>query len=88
MVKMSKIIDPYKINKYQVNNKFKIKYDFLLILRYTIFKDHITLIDYEIHDGMNLELYYQWIQKKRMSERKQNDFQSSNSILKILFFYV
>ncbi|KAL9988318.1 hypothetical protein ACROYT_G002751 [Oculina patagonica] len=26
---------------------------------YTIFKDHITLEDYEIHDGMNLELYYQ-----------------------------
>ena len=27
---------------------------------YTIFKDHIQLQDYEIHDGMNLELYYQW----------------------------
>lgn len=27
---------------------------------YTIFKDHIKLQDYEIHDGMNLELYYQW----------------------------
>ncbi|VDQ05999.1 unnamed protein product [Trichobilharzia regenti] len=26
---------------------------------YTIFKDHITLQDYEINDGMNLELYYQ-----------------------------
>ena len=26
---------------------------------YTIFKDQITLGDYEIHDGMNLELYYQ-----------------------------
>ncbi|KAG0680636.1 ubiquitin-like modifier hub1 [Pichia californica] len=25
---------------------------------YMIFKDHITLDDYEIHDGMNLELYY------------------------------
>jgi ubiquitin-like protein 5 len=25
---------------------------------YTIFKDHITLEDYEIHDGMGLELYY------------------------------
>ncbi|XP_069981337.1 LOW QUALITY PROTEIN: ubiquitin-like protein 5 [Penaeus vannamei] len=22
-------------------------------------KDHITIADYEIHDGMNLELYYQ-----------------------------
>ena len=30
----------------------------LLRIRYTIFKDHITLDDYEIHDGMNLELYY------------------------------
>ena len=26
---------------------------------YTAFKDHITLADYEIRDGMNLELYYQ-----------------------------
>ena len=26
---------------------------------YNIFKDHITLEDYEIKDGMNLELYYQ-----------------------------
>ncbi|KAL5150992.1 Ubiquitin-like protein 5 [Glycine soja] len=25
---------------------------------YTIYKDHITLKDYEIHDGMGLELYY------------------------------
>eukprot|EP00842_Homolaphlyctis_polyrhiza_P005488 jgi/Hompol1/5940/HPOL_004750-RA len=23
---------------------------------YTIYKDHITLEDYEIHDGMNLEM--------------------------------
>ncbi|XP_053461982.1 ubiquitin-like protein 5 [Nycticebus coucang] len=26
---------------------------------YTIFKDQVSLGDYEIHDGMNLELYYQ-----------------------------
>ncbi|VDK70754.1 unnamed protein product [Onchocerca ochengi] len=26
---------------------------------YTIYKDHITLQDYEIHDGFNFELYYQ-----------------------------
>uniref|UniRef100_A0A8C9PZU2 Ubiquitin-like protein 5 n=1 Tax=Spermophilus dauricus TaxID=99837 RepID=A0A8C9PZU2_SPEDA len=26
---------------------------------YMIFKDHVSLGDYEIHDGMNLELYYQ-----------------------------
>jgi ubiquitin-like protein 5 len=26
---------------------------------YNIFNDQITLADYEIHDGMNLELYYQ-----------------------------
>lgn len=25
--------------------------------RYTNFKDHITLADYEIHDGMSLEMY-------------------------------
>lgn len=25
---------------------------------YTIYKDHITLADYEIQDGMGLELYY------------------------------
>ncbi|KAK9805882.1 hypothetical protein WJX73_000768 [Symbiochloris irregularis] len=25
---------------------------------YNVFKDHITLADYEIHDGMGLELYY------------------------------
>ncbi|CAG8490154.1 3742_t:CDS:2 [Paraglomus occultum] len=25
---------------------------------YTVYKDHITLEDYEINDGMNLELYY------------------------------
>lgn len=26
---------------------------------YTIFKDNVTLADYEIHDGASLELYYQ-----------------------------
>ncbi|VDK34338.1 unnamed protein product [Dibothriocephalus latus] len=26
---------------------------------YITFKDHVTLGDYEIKDGMNLELYYQ-----------------------------
>ena len=25
---------------------------------YTVYKDHITLEDYEIHDGMSLEMYY------------------------------
>lgn len=25
---------------------------------YTVFKDHISLQDYEINDGTNLELYY------------------------------
>ena len=28
-----------------------------LFSRYTIYKDHITLADYEIHDGMSLEMY-------------------------------
>ena len=25
---------------------------------YQVYKDHITLDDYEIHDGFNFELYY------------------------------
>ena len=28
-----------------------------LLCRYTIYKDHITLSDYEINDGMSLEMY-------------------------------
>ncbi|XP_054572853.1 ubiquitin-like protein 5 isoform X1 [Eptesicus fuscus] len=44
-------------------NKIVLKKWFLsercLSRRYTIFKDHVSLGDYEIHDGMNLELYYQ-----------------------------
>ena len=36
------------------------KWDKIVLKKwYTIYKDHIALIDYEIHDGMNLELYYQ-----------------------------
>nr|XP_020854071.1 ubiquitin-like protein 5 [Phascolarctos cinereus] len=33
----------------------------MIILKkwYTIFKDHVALGDYEIHDVINLELYYQ-----------------------------
>lgn len=27
---------------------------------HTIFKDNITLADYEIHDGMSLEMYCSW----------------------------
>lgn len=27
------------------------------VFRYTIYKDHITLGDYEINDGMSLEMY-------------------------------
>lgn len=30
---------------------------FLDFSRYTVYKDHITLGDYEIHDGMSLEMY-------------------------------
>ena len=26
--------------------------------QYVVYKDHITLRDYEIHDGMGLELFY------------------------------
>jgi ubiquitin-like protein 5 len=25
---------------------------------YTVYKDHVRLDDYEVHDGMSLELYY------------------------------
>ncbi|XP_054572854.1 ubiquitin-like protein 5 isoform X2 [Eptesicus fuscus] len=39
-------------------NKIVLK-KWCLSRRYTIFKDHVSLGDYEIHDGMNLELYYQ-----------------------------
>lgn len=36
------------------------RYDKLILKKwYTVYKDHITLEDYEIKDGMNLELYYQ-----------------------------
>ncbi|XP_038640554.1 ubiquitin-like protein 5 isoform X1 [Scyliorhinus canicula] len=36
------------------------KWDKLVLKKwYTIFKNHVQLQDYEIHDGMNLELYYQ-----------------------------
>jgi len=31
--------------------------DVFFVTRYTIYKDHITLADYEIHDGMSLEMY-------------------------------
>ena len=35
------------------------KYDKIRLQKwYNIFKDHITLQDYEIHDGMGLEMYY------------------------------
>jgi len=30
---------------------------------YQIFKDHVTLDDYEIHDGMGIELYCIFIQQ-------------------------
>lgn len=30
----------------------------LNLIRYTIYKDHIRLDDYEVHDLMGLELYY------------------------------
>ena len=40
--------------------KSYVRWDKIVLKKwYTIFKDHIALEDYEIHDGMNLELYYQ-----------------------------
>jgi len=36
------------------------RYDKIVLKKWNvIFKDHITLQDYEIHDGFNFELYYQ-----------------------------
>jgi ubiquitin-like protein 5 len=36
------------------------RYDKIVLKKwYTIYKDNIRLSDYEIHDGMNLEMYYQ-----------------------------
>ena len=35
------------------------RYDKIVLKKwYTIFKDTVTLGDYEIHDGCSLELYY------------------------------
>ena len=42
------------------DNEVCFRWDKIVLKKwYTIFKDHIALEDYEIHDGMNLELYYQ-----------------------------
>ncbi|KAI1718044.1 ubiquitin-like protein 5 [Ditylenchus destructor] len=36
------------------------RYDKIVLKKwYTTYKDHITLQDYEVHDGFNFELYYQ-----------------------------
>jgi len=43
-------------NYLHLNQKFS---QIILKKWYTIYKDNITLQDYEVHDGMNLELYYQ-----------------------------
>ena len=49
------ILDLKKLIAVQTGTKFdKIR----LQKWYNIFKDHITLQDYEIHDGMGLEMYY------------------------------
>lgn len=39
---------------FNINIKIKTRLGYF---RYTIYKDHITLGDYEIHDGMSLEMY-------------------------------
>ncbi|ODV95363.1 hypothetical protein PACTADRAFT_75858 [Pachysolen tannophilus NRRL Y-2460] len=49
------IEDFKKILSLQIGTSFD---KIILKKGYTIFKNHITLEDYEIHDGMNLELYY------------------------------
>lgn len=49
------ILDLKKILSLQLGTS----YDKLILKKgYQVFKDHITLDDYEIHNGYNLELYY------------------------------
>lgn len=50
----------FKIKIVDENIKFLFFRSDKLVLKkwYTVYKDHITLQDYEIHDGFNFELYY------------------------------
>lgn len=45
---------------FELTNEYFFFFLLTLVLKkgYTVYKDHITLADYEIHNGMNLELYY------------------------------
>eukprot|EP00158_Paraphelidium_tribonemae_P000379 Partr_v1_DN21929_c0_g1_i2_m64356 putative Ubiquitin-like protein len=52
--------DTIEILKKLVAAQTGTKWDRIVLKKWhKVFKDHITLSDYEIHDGMNLELYYQ-----------------------------
>jgi ubiquitin-like protein 5 len=42
---------------YDVNSVSVAVRGLIRMSRYNSFKDHITLADYEIHDGMSLEMY-------------------------------
>lgn len=55
---------------------------------YTIFKDHIKLEDYEIHDGMNLELYYQWPYQICADEIPKNEMFLGKSCCDFLFSHI
>ena len=48
---------PYQLKKWCVASRLRHAVVLLMYDRYTIYKDHITLGDYEIHDGMSLEMY-------------------------------
>ena len=38
---------------------YSIRYEKIVLKKwYTVFKDNVTLYDYEINDGCSLELYY------------------------------
>ncbi|CBY38452.1 unnamed protein product, partial [Oikopleura dioica] len=39
--------------------QYLIRYEKIVLKKwYTVFKDNVTLYDYEINDGCSLELYY------------------------------
>ena len=46
-----------QLKKWCVASRLRHAVVLLMYDRYTIYKDHITLGDYEIHDGMSLEMY-------------------------------
>ena len=57
---------------------------------YTIYKDHITLEDYEVHDGMGLELYYNWVclllrEKSKKEELKGRESEKDRENVRVVY---